>query len=123
MTNLSNKRAKLGYPGDNRVPYHRQGWNDAREGKPFDYAMADSALPSHGAAYELGRLWALTALCEGERVPAWKADNVPSAVRAVRVRMERLNKSLRDAGEPFPVPIGKAGWGKVERDLEREPAA
>lgn len=72
--------------GDYRTPYIRAGWEDARTGAPFNYDLVDRAV-NHwaGMGYETGRQLVLTLRIAGERIPAWRSQNVtPTITEAMR---------------------------------------
>lgn len=67
--------------GDYRTPYIRAGWEDARKGAPFNYDMVDRAItPYAGMGYETGRQLVLALRIAGERIPAWRSQNVTPAI-------------------------------------------
>jgi hypothetical protein len=102
--NNSNRRRVLGYAGDARLPFAQRGWEDARLGRPFDYAFVDAApAMAQATAYELARFRVMALRDSGHSVPAWrKAEVVPSLVR----------RAMRAANATAATywPRGPAGW-------------
>jgi hypothetical protein len=111
MYNTGSGKRPLGGTGDPRVPYFRAGWNDARDGRPYDYALCDRAPSSDCAkAYETARLRVLALRACGERVPAWRAAGLGPAVRKAMSISSDLNKAHRELGAGGFWPIGPNHW-------------
>lgn len=110
MSNTGHRKAPLGNKSDPRVPYSRAGWNDALQGRPYDYALCDRAPSSDCAkAYETARLRVMALQAYGERVPAWRAAGLGPAVRAAMTTANLMNKAHRELGTGGFWPIGPAG--------------
>jgi hypothetical protein len=112
MLNQGGRKKRIGYRGDGRVPYARQGWEDARLGRPFDYALLDRATDrAFAAAYETMRLRVLALRDAGLTVPQWKSSkSVPPVIHGALTRTAEMNKAGReDAGRSY-WPVGRAGW-------------
>lgn len=84
--NTQGKAQTLQRAGDYRTPYIRAGWEDARTGQPFNYDLVDRAINHHaGMAYETARQLVLALRIAGERIPAWRSQNVtPTITEAMR---------------------------------------
>lgn len=109
MTNSHGKTKQLS-PGDHRLPYARQGWEDARQGLPMDYDLIGRVRMSRGASYEQNRMQVLALRANGLPVPTWNATGmVPSVVRAAKLRAMMLNQRERDAnrGGYYPTPSAR----------------
>ena len=80
--------------GDYRTPYIRAGWEDARKGAPFDYALVDRACNHHaGMAYETARQLVLALRLAGERIPAWRSHNVTPTISEAMRTAALVNKA------------------------------
>ncbi len=95
MTNDKNGRAeRLKARGDYRTPYIRAGWESARKGQPFDYALIDSAVNQWAAsAYETGRQIVLALRLAGEPVPAWRAQSVTPTIQTAMQTAALVNRA------------------------------
>lgn len=111
MLNGGNSKKPLGGKSDPRVPYSRAGWNDARDGRPYDYALCDRA-PSRECAvsYETARLRVMALRAYGERVPAWRAASVAPAIRHAMTTANLMNKAHRELGSGGFWPVGSSHW-------------
>jgi hypothetical protein len=111
MNNTGHKKRPLGGISDPRIPYSRAGWNDARDGRPFDYALCDRASSSDCAkAYETARLRVLALRAYGERVPAWRAAGLGPAIRDAMTTTNLMNKAHRELGSGGFWPVGPTHW-------------
>ena len=80
--------------GDYRTPYIRAGWEDARKGVPFDYALVDRAVNHHaGMAYETARQLVLALRLAGEKIPAWRSQNVTPTISEAMRTAALVNKA------------------------------
>jgi len=80
--------------GDYRTPYVRAGWESARKGEAFDYALIDSAVNQWAAsAYETGRQIVLALRIAGEAVPAWRVKSVTPAIAEAMRTAALINKA------------------------------
>lgn len=112
MLNQGGRKKRIGYRGDGRVPYARQGWEDARQGRPFDYALLDRAADrAFAAAYETMRLRVLALRDAGMTVPQWKSEkSVPPVIHGALTHSGELNKACRKADGRGYWPVGRTGW-------------
>ena len=112
MTIINGGRRKrpLSREGDSRTPYARAGWNDARLGVPFNYALVDRAPRALGIAYERARSEVIRARLLGIAVPAWNASSIPSRIFGTKNALAEIQKGEAAEGIPRGWPIGKAGW-------------
>jgi hypothetical protein len=102
MHNVTGRRRRIGYNGDTRVPYARAGWEDARNGRPWDYALVDNAKsPACGVAYETARFRVIALITEGNKVPAWNAVTVPPRIHAAITQANAINKEARNNGVQY----------------------
>jgi hypothetical protein len=111
LYNTGSRKRSLGGLDDPRVPYSRAGWNDAREGRPYDYALCDRApSPDCATAYEIARLRVMALRAHGERVPAWRAAGLGPAIRESITTANRMNKAHRESGPGGFWPVGPNYW-------------
>ena len=103
MMNRKTGHSKLGFAGDHRVPYSHRGWEDARNGVPFDYRFADNAARRDCAlAYETARYRVLTLQQHGIKVPQWNDNTcVPTRVRSVIKKACEINQTASDNGNCY----------------------
>jgi hypothetical protein len=71
MTNFSSKKLKRIVPDDYRAEPARRGWNDAINGKEFDYKYVDSLNEGAATAYENWRLRAMDCMRSFRLLPDW----------------------------------------------------
>lgn len=113
--NTVGRKVRLGFRGDVRVPYAQAGWEDARNGRPFDYRFVDTA-PNAAAAqsYEVAR-YRVMALREADlAVPAWNSTRaVPPAIYAAIALAKSFNRMSREKGGGY-WPVGASGWQPAE---------
>jgi hypothetical protein len=109
--NAGMKKIPIGYRGDPRITYAHAGWEDARQGKPFDYNLVDSApRPDQAHAYENNRLRVFALMAKGHKITKWNvAEKVPPKIKAAITLANNINMQSRIEGTGF-WPIGKAGW-------------
>lgn len=80
--------------GDYRTPYIRAGWEDARKGLPFNYALVDRAINHHaGMGYETGRQLVLALRIAEQPVPAWRAQSVTPTISEAMRTAALVNKA------------------------------
>ena len=110
MSNVSGtSRSSLKAKNDPRVPYCHAGWEDARNGRPFNYALVDAApTKARAYAYELGRCRVILLKSLNLAVPAWNANTtVPPKVAAAIKLATSINVDCKRQGVPvfYDTPI------------------
>lgn len=113
--NTKGRFRRIGYRGDIRVPYAQAGWEDARNGRPFDYRFVDTAPdPAAAQSYEIAR-YRVMALREARlNVPAWNSTRaVPPAIHAAITLTASLNRMSRESDGGY-WPVGASGWQPAE---------
>ena len=94
--------------GDKRLPYCQAGWEDARNGRPFNYELTDRVSRVYGHAYELARHRVITLKALNIAVPAWNAANsLPPKVSAAIKKATSINVDCKRQGVPvfYATPI------------------
>lgn len=91
--------------GDKRLPAARAGWEDARNGRPFDPLWVDHPSRAMAGVYENWRMRAVEARSYGVPLPAWRTlGAVPSLVWAAFASAENLRVAH---GKPSAVVNGQ----------------
>lgn len=110
IKNISGRKQRVGFKNDLRTPYARQGWEDARQGRPFDYQLVDRADRFCAGAYETMRLRVLALRDAGHDIPRWLTDRtMPPRVTGLVNEAGVLNRGSRENGLGY-WPVGEKGW-------------
>ena len=110
MLNFSGRKRRIGFKGDARTAYARQGWEDARMQRPFNYELIDRADRYCAGAYETMRLRVMALRAAGREIPRWLTDHsVPSRVAGLVNEAALLNQTSRADGQGY-WPVGQTGW-------------
>lgn len=108
--NMNAKHRKLRAVGDNRVPFARLGWEDARIGAPFRYDIR-GASQVQMSAYENGRLRVLVLREKGLNVPAWNVeDRIPPKVQSAMNKIEEWHADTVRSGGCSWFAHGRQHW-------------
>lgn len=108
MLNGTDRLTKLGTRNDRRLPFARQGWEDARLGKPINFDILDRAPEAFAVAYELSRYCVITLLAKGIKIPQWKDfHSLPPDVNQMLRQAVMLNVICKRSEEPvfYPTPL------------------
>ena len=110
IKNTGGRKRRVGFKGDVRTPYARRGWEDARQGRPFDYALVDRIDSYCAGSYELMRLRVMALIDAGFNVPRWNTNaTMPPAVHGAMDRAMEINAASRRDGICY-WPVGATGW-------------